>query len=185
MNKINSYPLPLIMDSTVIFNFGILGRFDILERLYAKQILIPMDVKIEVSTDKIVGPLLESKIKDGICEEYSINYECDNDEISEYIKLKRKFGNGESACLSIAKNWGATIATDDMRAAKKHCERNNISLIGTLGILFQAYDKNIISEEEGQTIIDDMINIRGYISPVSKFSDIIGWFKEHKGKELF
>lgn len=179
------YPLPLIMDSTILFNFIIIGKFEILESLYKNQMLIPVDVKIEVSTDRVVGPLLQEKINKGICEEYAIDYQCKPVEIKEYINLRKKFGHGESACLAIAKTWKVTIATDDMKAAKKYCEKNNISLIGTLGILYQAYDKNIITAEEGQAILSDMINIRAYKSPVSDFNSVIEWFEQNKGRKLF
>ncbi|TGY42475.1 hypothetical protein [Clostridium perfringens] len=185
MTRINSYPLPLIVDSTVIFNFGIIGKFCVLEKLYGKQIIIPTDVKLEISTSPVVGPLIDDKIKEGTFEEYTINYECSNREIKDYIYLKKRFGNGESACLAISKNWKCTIATDDMTAAKKYCEKNNISLIGTLGILYQAYRECIINKNEGQAILDDMINIREYKSPTNDFDDIITWFEKHEGQELF
>lgn len=185
MNKNRLLPLPLIVDSTVVLNFGKIGKFYILDQLYGSNMIIPTDVKIEVSTDKIIGPLLEDRIKDGICEEYMINYECNNKEIKDYIELRKRFGHGEAACLSISKNWKCTIATDDMRAAKAYCMKNKISLIGTLGILFEAYNRKIISEKEGQDILDDMIKVRKYSSPVSQFNEVIKWFEEGEGRELF
>lgn len=185
MTKINSYPLPLIVDSTVIFNFVIINKFFVLEKLYGKQMIIPTDVKLETSTSPVVGPLIANKIKEGTFEEYTIDYECSTREINDYIYLKKRFGNGESACLAISKNWRCTIATDDMTAAKKYCKRNNISLIGTLGILYQAYIKCIIDKIEGQAILDDMINIRQYKSPTNDFDDVITWFEKHEGNELF
>lgn len=179
------YPLPIVIDSTVIFNFGVIGQFELLEKLYKNQLVIPTDVKVEVVIDRIAGPIVEEKIKNQIIREYLIKYDCENEEIKDYIRLRRKFGLGESACLAIAKNSSCTVATDDMRVARKYCEDNNISLIGTLGILYKAYENGLISADDGQAILSDMINIRKYKSPTASFSDVIAWFEEGRGKKIY
>lgn len=181
MNK----ALPYILDSTVIFNFCNIGRFNILSQLSAGNMILPADVKIEIGTDSIAAPIIEQAIGDKIVEEYVINYTCDSEEIKMYINIRKRYGAGEAACIAIAKSFSATVASDDMRAAPRICNKYGIDLIGTLGILYEAYEKSLIDREEGQVILEDMINIRGYKSPVDNFDDIVNWFERGQGRELF
>lgn len=184
VGKLNN-KLPLILDSTVLLNFIKIGKKDILVKLYGKSMVIPQQVKLEVIIDPDVGPIVEEMINDKLLEEYIIDYNSESSEISDYCYLNKRFGAGESACISIAKNRKCTIVTDDMRAAYKYCKKNSVSLKGSLGIIYEAYEKKIISFDEGQAILDDMIKIRKYTSPVSSFDDIVNWFDKGIGKELF
>lgn len=177
--------LPLVLDSTVLLNFIKINKIDILVKLYGGSMVIPQQVKLEVIIDSNVGPVIENLIKDKIIEEYIIDYKSTGREIKDYCYLSKRFGQGESACIAIAKNWKGTVVSDDMTATCCYCTRNRISLKGSLGIIYEAYEKKIISLEEGQAILDDMISISKYKSPVNKFDDIINWFEKKIGRELF
>ncbi|MBV2197718.1 hypothetical protein QNN00_22720 [Bacillus velezensis] len=57
--------------------------------------------------------------------------------------------------------------------------------MGTLGILYDAYDKEIINASEGQQILNDMLSKTKYICPVKLFSDVIAWFEKGQGRRLY
>ncbi|WP_300381227.1 hypothetical protein [Clostridium sp.] len=176
---------PFVLDSTVIFNFCKTGNFSILSKLYAENMIIPTDVFLEIVVHSDVDIIIRQAINDKIIEQYSIDCNSENDEIRFYLDIRKKYGLGESACIAIAKKRRCTVVSDDMRAVVRLCRREGIKFMGTLGVLYEAYDKGIINQEEGQKILSDMIITSRYRSPVRDFQEIIDWFKDGQGRELF
>ncbi|WEZ69913.1 hypothetical protein [Bacillus altitudinis] len=176
---------PLVCDTGIIIRFGRTEQIEILKKLYSGNIILPT----EVINECIIGEKLHENVRDALqekwMEEFSINFVDYPNICLEYAKLNRQFGAGESAVMAIAKEKGWTVGSDDLRATKKFCTRNKIPLMGSLGILFDAYDKDFITASEGQQILNDMISITGYKSPVNQFSDIENWFGKGQGKQLF
>lgn len=176
---------PLVCDTGIIIRFGKTNQLRILESLYSGNIILPT----EVINECIVSGKLHKDVKDAIekkwIEEFSINFEKHPQICLTYAHLNKKFGSGESAIMAIAKEKGWTVGSDDLRATRKFCTNNNIPLMGSLGILFDAYDKEIIDASEAQQILDDMISITQYASPVKHFSDVINWFENGQGRQLY
>lgn len=176
---------PLVSDTGIISRYGLINRFDILQQLYSGNIILPTEVIAEC----IRIPMLESCIQDALTykwiEEFKINYVDHPNIMLDYAILSKRFGPGESAVMAIAKNKGWTVGSDDMRATVKYCSNNSIPLLGSLGVLYDAYDKGLVNDIEGQAILTDMINLTNYKSPVSDFQKVIDWFKEGKGRILY
>lgn len=176
---------PLVADSGIIIRFGLTNQINILRDLYSGNIILPTDVITELITNHNLDSIIRNELKQGWIEEFHINY-IDHPQICyTYANLKRKFGSGESAVMAIAKENSWTVGSDDMRATKKFCKRYSIPLMGSLGILYDAFKQSIIDANQGQLILSDMINITNYKCPVSNFSDVINWFEYKKGPELF
>lgn len=177
---------PVIVDNTVISTFGGINRFDILEKLYAKNIIVPTNVLAETIKTSPLEALVQAAFAAGWLEEYTISYSGGGrGELAEYAKLNTRYGSGECAVMAIGKTWECTIASDDMRATRKYCKKYCIHQIGTLGILYHAYREGIISAGEAQQMLSDMISIVKYSSPVSNFQSVIDWFEKGVGRELF
>lgn len=176
---------PMIIDNTVISRFGFTDRFDILEKLYASKIVIPTNVIIESIVTSPLEKCVQAALKNKWMEEYTLEYKNSVEEIKEYTKLRKKFGDGECAVMAIAKTWNCTVASDDLRATRKFCKEHNIDQIGCLGILYDTFDSGIITLEEGDALLNDMIVKSHYTCPVNHFDNIIQWFKNGIGRELF
>lgn len=178
---------PIIIDSTVIGRYGLTNQFDILKQLYGKFIVIPTPVIIE----SINCSPLEKCVRDAISakwmEEYSLQYSSESAELKEYLNLRRRFGDGESAVLAIAKNWRCTVASDDLRAARAYCEKHGLDLIGSLGILYSAYSEKIKPDfKDCDKLLSDMITKTNYKSPVSTFQEVVvNWFEKGIGTKLY
>lgn len=175
---------PIIIDNTAISNFGLINKFDILEKLYPKNIIIPTNVIAESIVMSSLESCVQAALKAGWMEEYTLDYKGRN-ELMEYAQLRRQFGDGESAVMAIAKTWRCAVASDDMRATRKFCLKHEIEQIGSLGILFDAYDSKIVNVTEANKVLTDMINIVKYKCPIENFNNVIDWFKNGIGKELF
>jgi len=176
---------PLVIDTGIVSRYSFSRRFDILEQLYGSNIIIPGDVLTECWQITKMRDSLQTALSSGWLEQFTIDF-VDHAEIaSTFGKLTKKFGPGESAVLSIARVNGCTVGCDDMRAARKFCEKYDIELKGSIGILHEAYNKNIITHSDADIILNDMINLSNYKSPISDFQEAINWFKNGQGKQLF
>jgi len=118
-------------------------------------------------------------------EEYTIDFTNGEKEFREYLQLRKKFGDGESAVMAIAKTWSGTVGSDDLRATRKYCDQHGIPLLGTLGVLYDAYDNKLINEVDADKALNDMISQTNYKTPVHNFVEVIDWFRDGKGKKLY
>lgn len=144
---------PIIIDSTVIGRYGLINQFEVLKNLYGKNIIIPTPVIIESINCSPLEKCVKDAISAGWMEEYSLQYTNASDELKEYLYIRKRFGDGESAVLAIAKNWGCTVASDDLRATRKYCLKHGLDQIGSLGILYNAYLQKIVPDYKTRVIL--------------------------------
>ncbi|MED3441938.1 hypothetical protein [Bacillus subtilis] len=176
---------PLVCDTGIILRFGITNQLRILESLYSGNIILPTEVINEFITIGKLNHDLTDAIQKKWIEEFKINFVDHPNICLTFAKLNKRFGAGESAVMAIAKDKGWTVGSDDLKATKKYCSTNKIPLMGTLGILYDAYDKEIINASEGQQILNDMLSKTRYICPVKLFSNVIDWFEKGQGRRLY
>lgn len=176
---------PLILDNTVVSRFGIIKKFEVLHNLYEKKLIIPTNVILEAIVVPEVEKSLIDAFKNKWIEEYTLDFSSGQAELKEFARLRRQFGEGESAVMAVAKTWGCALASDDLRATRKYCENNNIEHLGCLGILYDAYESKIFSFSDGDKILSEMINVTNYKCPVTRFQQIIDWFESGIGKKLY
>lgn len=80
-------------------------------------------------------------------------------------------GKGESSCLSIAISRDLKVLTDD-RDARELAQRRGVPVSGTIGILVEAIGEGLLSIEEGNVMLSDMIE-KGYFSPFETLNELI------------
>lgn len=64
------------------------------------------------------------------------------------LLLKRGFGEGESACMAIARYDKHIIASSNLRDIHKYCTENSITYITTMDILVTAMNSGIMTEAD-------------------------------------
>ncbi len=158
------------------------NRFDLLEKLYSGRIIIPTEVIAESPSS--FQAIIFQGLSNGWIQEHTISYSAHPNQLKEYSYLSKRFGPGESAVMAIAKDINGTVGSDDMRATVNYCNRNNIPLMGTLGILYDAFLKRLLTQTDSQSILKTMIG-QGYSCPISNFQDVIDWFKDGRGRKLY
>ena len=82
-----------------------------------------------------------------------------------------KLGDGERACMAIAKYGGETIASSNFRDVAEYCEVNKIEYIGVLDILTIAKDKGYWTSEQCNQLINDAIATNQAKFPVGRIED--------------
>ncbi|HEY5593432.1 MAG TPA: hypothetical protein VIK55_20755 [Paludibacter sp.] len=83
----------------------------------------------------------------------------DNEEINkEYADLKRRWrliGNGERACMAVARHTNDIIASSNFKDIEPFCNLHDIEFLGTIDLLSIALKKGILSVEECNDFIVD------------------------------
>lgn len=147
----------LIADTTVISNFFLIGKLDLLEGIK------------DLCATKEVWDELESANKKGILEISQTDLKSEilrmnEAEIESFLRLCSRFGRGEASCLAIALHRDAGIVTDDLDA-RRFAQRGNIPVSGSIGILVKCVTNGHLSLEQGNELLSRMIQ-KGFYSPV-------------------
>ncbi|AIG98413.1 putative nucleic acid-binding protein [Archaeoglobus fulgidus DSM 8774] len=153
----------VLVDNTVLSNFAKVNRLDLLKRAFER-----VYVTEQVLKEFRMG------VKRGVLPNISLDFEVlklREEETELYNSLRVKLGKGEASCLAIAKNCNMKFLTDDSDA-RKVANILGVPVSGTIGVLVRCIEKNIISKEEGNQILKEMI-AKGFYSPISDLDEIV------------
>ncbi len=149
----------LVLDNTVMSNFALVGRTDLLCDLWPGALVTARAAWDELQTGIRLGRVPPSgwswlSILDLTTEEMSV--------CAEWIP---PLDIGEAACLALAyvRNFG--FLTDD-RVARREARRLGVPLSGTMGVLRTLVDEGVVSLAEANGLLSEMIAV-GYRSPVN------------------
>ena len=155
-----------IVDNTVLTNFAIIKREDILQKVFDGVLFTANEVLQEFQRGEKRGVLPNT--------DWSwiqvLKIESDK-ERPVFERLTERLGSGESACLSLAINRNMKILTDDLET-RSCAQRLGISVSGTIGLLVLAVKKGIISLEEGNKFLFEMVE-NGYYSPYKSLNTLL------------
>lgn len=166
----------IFFDTDCISAFLWVNDESILEKLYAGRIVIPEKVYEEMSNPRVswMKNRIDILINSGVARVEDINI--DSEEYVLYIELtsfdgKRKvIGRGEAACIALAKKYNAIIASNNLRDISFYIKEFSLKHLTTGDILIEAYEKEIITEDESNTIWANMIAKRRKLG-ANSFSD--------------
>lgn len=166
--------MKVLVNTTVISNFAAVGRLDLLRSVFG-ALHIAQAVLEEVQAGLDEGYLfytgIESEIhpfsEDGWLRLTTIEGE---EELDLFQSLPGSLHRGEAMSLAIAKCRGWRFLTDD-RAARSKADDLGVPKAGTLAILVQSIDAALITPEQGNIVLQEMIAHR-YQSPVADLNDL-------------
>lgn len=156
----------VIVDNTVLSNFALIGREDILSKVLKNNFFITEEVLEELKRGENRGILPRRDWR---------WIEILKIESSQEDFLFRLFtaslGKGESSCLSVAISRNFKVLTDDLDA-RKLAQRRGIPVSGTIGVLVEAVRTGILSLDEGNAILSKM-TAKGYFSPFETLNELL------------
>lgn len=153
----------VLVDNTVLSNFAKVNRLNLLKKAFKKVYV----------TEHVLGEFKRG-VERCVLPNLSIDFEVlklRDEEFELYNSLRVKLGKGEASCLAIAKKRGMKILTDDSDA-RKIANILGVPVSGTVGVLVRCIERNVISKEEGNQILKDMIS-KGFYSPISDLNEIV------------
>lgn len=143
----------IILDADVIIHFHKAGRFGTLFQIYPNKLYLVSDVFKEVFQRELkieVENALRMKLL------HELDFNGDFRVLKEYSELKKRFGPGESACMSYCKFNNDVLASSNLKDIKEYCEENEIQYLTTMDFLNAAYEKEVLSEAECDLFIYDV-----------------------------
>mgnify|MGYP000035117842 FL=1 len=156
----------VVADNTVLSNFALIGREDILATLFENTFF---------TTEEVLEELKRGEQRNVLPKRDWQWIRVLKIEVSQEEFLFRLFaemlGKGESSCLSIAISRDLKVLTDDIDA-RKLAQRRGVPVSGTIGVLIEAVREGLLSIEEGNLMLSDMIE-KGYFSPFETFDELI------------
>lgn len=155
----------LILDNTVLTNFALVGRSDL---VFA---LIPRGC---ATTTAVMQEYAQGITSRGLAADAWQNLaslDLSPAEAALADTLPRQLGLGERSAIILAMKRHALLATDDA-AARRVAQQNGVVVTGTLGLLGLAVRQNLLNLTEGNRLLAAMI-AQGYRSPLTRLDDLV------------
>ena len=156
---------PVLLDNTVLTNFALVGRTDLVMRLWPTAACTTSSVLDEYGAGAASGLLPADAWTDlpvvTLTEE----------ETAFAASLSPRLGAGERTCLAVALHRQGLLVSDDLdarRAAREH----GVPKTGTIGILVLCVRRGHLSREEANALLTEMIAL-GYRSPVASLDPLL------------
>jgi len=151
--------LIVVSDTSPILNLSLIGRLDILARLY-QQVLIPPAVHRELTRVDAGPPLIDLVVSPWLKVESVAN-------ASRVAQLGAGLDPGEAEAIALALEKQADMILIDERLARRTASRLGLRVIGLLGVLAESRRAGLIErvkpvivelqERAGFWISDDLI----------------------------
>ena len=161
----------ILIDADVVSHFISAGREELLSKIFpGNQILLLDKVYDELARFRKRQPVIDRLVREGVLT--LMAFPEDNMEIKkEYAYIKKSLfkGDGESACMAVARNNNNIIASSNLRDIRQYCQLHFIDFLATMDFLCAALRNNFLSVEECDEFIKKVIDC-GSKLPVIKMS---------------
>lgn len=154
----------VLLDNTVLSNFALVGRFDLVHLALGDQAAAPTHVLQEYNNGVMKGILPNADW--GWLKVIQLT----SKETRLFNQHLSRVNSGEAACLAVAAVRNGLVFTDD-RDARKLAAQLKVPVSGTIGILIRLHTLGIISLSEANQLLSQMI-AKGYRSPIEKLEDL-------------
>ncbi len=155
----------LLVDNTVLSNFALVERLDLLQLALGESAATTPQVMAEFRAGVELGRLPTLEI------EWLSTLHVEAEEEAVYRRLLRHLNAGEAACLAVASRRSARVLTDD-RDARKLARQAGVGVSGTLGVLAQLTRGNQLTLDEADDLLTRMIQ-GGYRSPIDSIKALL------------
>ncbi|MBP9164636.1 MAG: DUF3368 domain-containing protein [Leptospiraceae bacterium] len=153
----------IISDTSPIINLAVIGRLDILPKLFG-TVVIPKEVFEEITAN--------GKDEPGSEEIRNANWisvqESQNKELIH--TLQEVLDQGESSAIALAIELNADYLLIDESLGREYAKEYNVHVMGLIGVLFEAKKQGIVLEV--MPIVDSLMNEAGFWISKSLLNEI-------------
>lgn len=168
----------LFFDTDCLSAFLWINDTNILQQLYGGKIILPEPVYAELSNPCIphIKKRADSLIDSGDASIMDIEF--GTEEHSLYSSLikdtneKKGIGKGEASGIALARKHNGFLASNNYRDIADYIKEYDLKHIDTGMILKEALTKGLISEADGNTIWQKMLN-KNRLLPANSFSEYL------------
>jgi predicted nucleic acid-binding protein len=153
------------LDNTVLSNLSQVGQMELVFCLWPERVMTTCEVWREYEVAAQAGKLPLHAWSDLTIVELTPQ------EMTNAAAFALRFGAGERSCLAVAQARQGLLASDD--ADTRHvAQRLGIPVSGTLGILALAVRRQVLSLDQANALLADMI-AAGFRSPLEQLDALI------------
>ncbi len=155
----------ILLDTTVLSNFALVGRPDLLRLALGSEVAATPQVMAEIMAGVALGRVPETDL------EWLKVVALSEVEEESYQRFLRHLNQGEAACLAVAAHRPARVLTDD-RDARAFAVRRGIAISGTLGVLVRLVKSQHLTVAQADDLLRQMI-VQNYHSPVESIKELL------------
>lgn len=144
---------PIFFDTDCLNTFFRTGQADLLFKLYAYNIFLPVPVykelwgKYKIMVDKLYKEEIVGIEPVDVDEEVYVTY----------CELIQTIGKGEAGGLALAKRYHGILASNNLKDVKKYVREYHIPLLTTADILVEAFNNHLLSQSQANAVWGMMI----------------------------
>lgn len=177
----------VFFDTDCICAFLWINGESLLEKMYSGKIVIPKEVYNEI--DRPTIPHLKNRIDKLIANGSAkvMNMDISSEEYALYRELttnsgsNKVIGSGEAASISLAKKYNGILGSNNLRDISYYINKYSLKYVTTGDILVEAFQKGLITEQEGNTIWANMLKKKRKIG-ANSFTEFLQRSKIDKSK---
>lgn len=169
-------------DTDSLSSFLCIDEQYLIEILYENKIIIPKPVYIEIGNaaqgNGYLKKRLDQMVKEGKASIWDIEYSKEEfDLYRNFVNgkndLKMAIGKGEASCLALAIAYNGTIVSNNLKDIKRFVKLYGLKHLTVASVLKQAYDKKLISLDQGNRMWEEMLANKRKIGPESNFDEYL------------
>lgn len=157
--------MTILVDNTVLSNFALVGRMDLLQLALGAHAATTLQVMKEFRAGADLGRFPTFDF------DWLQVLPLTSEEETYYQHLLRRLNAGEAACLAIASHRETRLLTDD-RDARALAGQTGIGISGTLGVLVQLTRDGHLTLAAADRLVTEMIQ-KGYHSPLETIKALL------------
>lgn len=168
----------LFFDTDCLSAFLWINDTNILHELYGGKIILPEPVYRELSNPSIpqIKRRADTLIHNGDASVMDIEYGTEEYKLYSSLKNgnkgKKAIGSGEASGIALAKVHNGILASNNYKDIAPYIKEYGLKHVDTGMILIEALEKGIITEEEGNTIWQKMLDRKRKL-PAESFSEYL------------
>ena len=145
--------MTVISDTTPIISLIKINRLDLLQKLFG-EILIPEAVYKELTTN-IAFKNEADIVKNS---DFLKTSAVQNRKALEVLQVASGLDDGESEAIILADELNSDVLIIDERKGRKVAQKLGIKITGTVGVLLQAHNENMITADEIKNYLEQLKN---------------------------
>jgi predicted nucleic acid-binding protein len=156
---------PIVLDNTVLTNFALVNRADLVMRLWSTAACTTPAASAEYGVGVSRGLLPSDAWAD-------LPVVTPTEEESNFASsLSPRLGAGERTCLAVAVHRQGLFASDDLDA-RRAAQWHGVPTTGTVGILILCVRRGYLPYKQADVLLAEMIAL-GYRSPVGSLEPLM------------
>lgn len=150
--------LMVVSNSSPLIYLAKVGRLNLIKDVYGR-IWIPEAVFYEVVTQGKALGIAEASIVEGAVDQWIFKGGVRSEIDSKYgfLDENERIGPGERQALKLCKQLNADLFIVDDKEARRVAKIMKVKTLGTCGILIQARRQSLVSSEEAEGILNDLV----------------------------